>query len=804
MQKEAVYEIDGPLLILAGAGSGKTTVLVNRVANMVRFGQAKKAENAPYNVSEEDCKELENLIEKGGEPSHKIASLLAVNAVRPYNILAITFTNKAARELKERLCKMLGEESGNDINASTFHSACVRILRRNADALGFVSNFTIYDADDALRALKEVYKQLQVDDKFLPHRSAMNAISSLKDKMISPEDALAQSENNAKTALVAKIYDAYAKRLKAAGAMDFDDLIYHTVHLLKNNKEVRDYYQNRFKYIMVDEYQDTSVAQFMLVDLLAAGHGNICVVGDDDQSIYKFRGATIENILQFEELFPGAKIIRLEENYRSTSNILDAANTVIKNNRTRKGKTLWTNSEGGSLIEHYFASNEHDEASHIASVIGQNLKDGAKLNDHAILYRMNKQSQPVETYFARAGIPYKVFGGLKFYSRKEVKDILAYMSIVANGNDEIRLKRIINEPSRKIGLTTIDNIAEIALKEQTNMLDVCKHVQKHPKLSRAMNAIMGFNTVYKNLCDAHNSMPLDLFVAEIAHLTGYRQMLENEGEEGQTRLENIGQLISSVKIYADQKGAEASLEGFLEEVALITDMDNYDDSSDVVVMMTMHAAKGLEFPYVFIVGMEENIFPSEMCRYSESELEEERRLCYVGLTRAKKSLFLSSAKERMIFGQTKRNTTSRFLNEIDEDLIETVQSEELARNSYYESQSREYSAEKRGFGGGMASANFNRGATLGQSNFGAASAKKSSGIGQSGFGGGSLNKAASATKSVASGEKYVMGDIVEHKVFGKGIVQKVTPVAGDTIVEVKFEKVGVKKTMANYAPLKKV
>ena len=479
--------------------------------------------------------------------------------------------------------------------------------------------------------------------------------------------------------LVAKVYDAYQKRLLQAGAFDFDDLIYATVKLLRDFEDVREYYQNRFRYILVDEYQDTSVAQFQLVYLLGGEHRNVCVVGDDDQSIYRFRGATIENILNFEQHFPGAKVIRLEQNYRSTSNILNAANCVIKNNMGRKGKTLWTENGNGEKLMCYEADSEFDEAAHVAAVIGQNVKKGAKLRDHAILYRMNAQSGPIETYFARAGIPYKIVGGQRFYDRKEIKDMLAYMSIVANEQDDLRLRRIINEPARKIGATTVQNVADIAAGLGVSMLEVIEHAPDYPALARASAALGGFWRIYRRLKEAYDTMSLDVFVSEILEITGYRSMLEAEGEEGQTRMENIGQLVSSVKTYADQRGPEASLPGFLEEVALISDIDSYDEGADVVVLMTMHAAKGLEFNYVFIVGLEEGIFPSEMSRYSNEDLEEERRLCYVGITRAKKELYLSCANSRMLFGQTKHNRPSRFLEEIDASLVEVEQSPAAAQ-----------------------------------------------------------------------------------------------------------------------------
>ena len=796
-QREAVFTVDGPLLILAGAGSGKTTVLVNRIANLIRFGSAYTSDEMPAGVTPQLEGELELLLKTGAAPSPALLGVLAKSPVRPYNILAITFTNKAANELKTRLGTILGPE-GADVNASTFHSACVRILRREAERLGFSRSFTIYDADDQQRVLKDVYKTLGVDDKFLPVKSVAGTIGRMKDRLVSPEDA-AKEAGDSRARLVAQVYAEYAKRLRAAGAMDFDDLIYHTVCLLRDHADVREYYQNRFRYILVDEYQDTSVAQFMLVYLLGSAHRNVCVVGDDDQSIYRFRGATIENILNFEKHFPGAVVIRLEQNYRSTSSILDAANGVISHNSERKGKTLWTDNGAGAKIRHYTASTELDEAAHVAAQIGENLKKGEKLRSHAILYRMNAQSGPLETYFARAGIPYRILGGQRFYDRKEIRDMIAYLSIVANRSDDLRLRRIINEPARKIGASTVENIAQIAAGLGVPMLDVVRSAHEYPVLSRAMNSLYGFSMLYDRLCESCDTKPLDVFAADVYEWTGYRAMLEAQGEEGQTRIENIGQLISSIKTYADQRGPEATLEGFLEEVALISDVDSYDTEADVVVMMTMHSAKGLEFDYVFLVGLEEGVFPGERCKYSNEDLEEERRLCYVGITRARKELYLSSAAARMMFGRTQRNEPSRFLKEIDASLLEEEISPLLQpqRRSPYAAPRGGMDDAFRGHSAQPAARRpyldreYNRAPAPNP----AASSRMFPPI-QKGSAAVPLKK--------ADGVKYQPGDLVEHKVFGRGKVMKVTPVAGDTIVEIRFERAGVKKTMANYAPLKKL
>jgi len=841
VQRQAVFATEGPLLILAGAGSGKTTVLVNRIANIIRFGSAHGSRELPRPVTEADLNDLRTAVANGRDLPRETA-YLAVRPARPWNVLAITFTNKAAGELKERLRAMLGDTLGGDVNASTFHSACVRMLRRDAERIGFPKSFTIYDSDDQQRVIKQIYKDLMIDDKFLPVKSAIAQISSFKDKLMSAEEVAGEPFANTKAQLISKIYTAYAGRLKTAGAMDFDDLIFHTVRLLQNDAEAREYYQNRFRYVVVDEYQDTSVAQFHLVRLLAGGTNNVCVVGDDDQSIYKFRGATIENILNFEKVFSGAKTIRLEQNYRSTANILNAANSVIKNNMGRKGKTLWTESGDGEKVHHYTATNEQDEASHIADVIGEHLREGASLKDHAVLYRMNAQSNPIETYFARAGIPYRIVGGQRFFDRKEVKDINSYLAVIVNPRDDVRLRRIINEPARKIGMTTIDKIGELASAAGVPMMEIIAHVRDYPALQRACAPLERFYEMYRELCDLSISEPLDVFVGDVIKKSGYEAMLKAMKEEGETRLENLGQLVSSIKTYADQNGEDATLAGFLEEVALISDLDSYDNDADSVTMMTIHSAKGLEFPYVFVIGMEDGIFPGDMAKYNEEDMEEERRLCYVAITRAKKELYLSSSRTRMIFGQTRRNPPSAFLAEIDPALLDETQSPELSSygggfgagygtystnvpggRSGYSGASRgylnsEYNARPRGGFGGGYSSGFASGGHESPNSYGGRHTVQSTGFG-SGYGrsrgAGSAVPAGAGTSTLAGAPSaaapkkkeavsYAPGDVVEHRVFGRGTVLKATPIAGDCIVEIQFDRVGVKKTMANYAPLKKV
>ena len=862
MQRAAVFTTSGPLLILAGAGSGKTTVLVNRIANLIRFGSAHGSSWTPREVTEDDVKALRTALMTGTDAPGWLDGMLRKDAVRSWNVMAITFTNKAAGELKERLRNMLGGEEGDEVFASTFHSACVRILRRWAEEIGYPRSFTIYDTDDSQRVMKTVYKELSVDDKFFPVKSAINQMSRWKDQLVSPAEALQTPAKDTKGALAARVYAAYEKKLKEVGAFDFDDLIYQTVQLLAEHKEVRDFYQNKYRYLLVDEYQDTSVAQFRLVSLLTGPEKNICVVGDDDQSIYRFRGATIENILNFERVYPGTKTIRLEQNYRSTSNILNAANCVIQHNTERKGKTLWTQNGEGDKVQVYTAENEQDEASHIADIIGQHLREGGHLADHAVLYRMNAQSAPLESYFTRAGIPHKIVGGQRFNDRKEVKDIHSYMSIVANPRDDVRLRRIINEPARKIGATTIDVIADLAGQEGVSMLEIIRHADQYAKLSRAIAPLYKFYQIYERLQDSLENKTLDEFASDVIEITGYKAMLEADAAKGHEdaadRLQNLGQLVNNVKNYCDQQGEEASLEGYLEDIALISDIDNYNESADQVVLMTIHSAKGLEFPYVFLIGMEEGVFPSEMSKYSEADLEEERRLAYVGITRAKKELYISNSVTRMWYGRTQRNEPSRFLREIEPEYLEETRSPVLEQRSRlggwgsnysdtvpggasgysgasgwgrgsssygsyggstgYGNRSgylnREYNAgESRGFGSGYAG----RGSS--SSGYGSSYGSHSGSVGGSGgFGSGYSRPAVPKTpakqinftgtpaaKTNANTTKhYEPGDVVEHKVFGRGTVVAVKPAAGDQIVEIRFEKVGVKKTMANFAPLTKI
>ena len=851
MQRKAVFTTNGPLLILAGAGSGKTTVLVNRIANLIRFGSAHGSGWTPREVTEEDVKALRMAIMTGTDAPAWMDGMLRKDAVRSWNVMAITFTNKAAGELKERLRNMLGGEEGDEVFASTFHSACVRILRRWAEQIGYPRSFTIYDTDDAQRVMKTVYKELNVDEKLIKIKKTANQIGRWKDQLISPRKAIDFSSENFEEQKMAQIYNLYQNKLHEAGAFDFDDLIYYTVQLLAEHPDVREFYQNKYRYLLVDEYQDTSIAQFRLVSLLTGPEQNICVVGDDDQSIYSFRGATVENILQFEKIYPKTKTIRLEQNYRSTSNILNAANCVIQHNTERKGKTLWTQNSEGDKVQVYVAEDEQDEAAHIAGIIGEHLKQGGHLADHAVLYRANASSTPIQMYFTRAGIPHKIVGGMRFNDRKEIKDIHSYMSIVANSRDNVRLRRIINEPARKIGNTTVEVIADLATQQGISMIEVISRADEYAKLSRAIMPLLKFWQMYEKLQESLETKSLEEFAVDVINLTGYKAMLEAEAAKGQEeaadRLKNLGHLVNNVKEYCVRQGEDATLQGYLEDVALISDIDSYNESDDQVVFMTVHSAKGLEFPYVFLIGLEESVFPYFfMGKEYEANMEEERRLAYVAITRAKKELYISRSQYRQLWGRTSRNEPSRFLREIEPEYIEETRSPALERRSQMGGWGSSYSdtvpggasgysgasgwgrSRTGGYGSGYSSGYLNSEYNGGSRGFGseyAGRGSSSSGFGSSAprstgsFGAGyssagtsrnsakpiSFTGTPAAQKPAANTPKhYEPGDIVEHKVFGRGKVLKVKPAAGDQIVEINFEKVGVKKTMANFAPLVKI
>ncbi|MBC8569891.1 ATP-dependent helicase [Zongyangia hominis] len=761
-QKKAVFQIGGPVLILAGAGSGKTTVLVNRIANMVRFGDAYSAPNLEE-YTQEQRSFLQDLIDGRTEDLNALAEIVAHYPVKPWNILAITFTNKAAGELKARLSSMLGEDA-QDIAAGTFHSACVRILRREIDRLGYKSSFTIYDTDDSVRVIKDSLKELNINDKNFAPKRILGQISRSKDTMVTPAEFTKQAGSDYRLSTIAKVYELYQKKLKAANAVDFDDIICLTVRLFEENEDVLEHYQNRYKYILVDEYQDTNHAQYRLVSLLSQKRQNICVVGDDDQSIYKFRGADIENILSFEQQFPGALVIRLEQNYRSTQNILDAANEVIENNVSRKGKTLWTDSGAGEKIAVHRFYSEAEEAQFIADTIVSDVANGQKYADHAVLYRMNAQSNSVEKTLVKSAIPYRIIGGLRFYERKEVKDMVAYLSVINNPADAVRLNRIINEPKRGIGAATVAAAQQIAAQTGENLFDVFAAADEYAALSRKAGGLKAFAAMIGELSDTAMTGELCELFDEVLEKTGYRIMLEAQGDEGRTRLENVEELRSNIVKYC-QENEEPTLSGFLEEISLYTDLDNFDPDEDSVILMTMHSAKGLEFENVFLIGMEEGIFPGMQSIYNPGEIEEERRLAYVGITRAKRRLYLTSASQRMIFGSTARNRPSRFITEIPKNLCDFEDKTVITRPAV---EARSFV--KPGVREGV------------RSSIGIGSAPKPAQKGETGF---------------------LPGDQVLHKVFGAGVILSATPMGGDRLLEIAFDKVGTKKIMENFARLQR-
>lgn len=791
MQRRAVFNVNGAVLILAGAGSGKTTVLVNRIAYLIKYGNAYNSDFTYRVPTEADCKALESYIENGGEVPFEIERLLSVDAPAPWQILAITFTNKAANELKSRLEAMLGEEKGNDVWASTFHSCCVRILRRDSEKIGFSKHFTIYDTDDSRRVMKEVLRILEIDEKRLPVKYVLSEISKAKDSLQTPEDYTASAgfDNNKK--LIGQAFEKYEQMLKNADAMDFDDIIVNTVKLLKENPEVLEYYQRRFRYVMVDEYQDTNHAQYVLTSLLANGYRNICVVGDDDQSIYKFRGATIENILSFENQYEDTAVIRLEQNYRSTSVILDAANAVIKNNRGRKGKTLWTDKDGGEKITVRILNDERDEGRYVADEILNAVATGRKFSDFAILYRTNAQSSSIERALVYNAVPYKVIGGHRFYDRKEVKDVLAYLSVIANPSDTVRLKRIINEPKRGIGDTTINNASSIADGLGLSFYEVISHANDYPMLSRGAAKLLDFTKLIDSLAVSLEEKEIQDFFDDVITKTGYLSSLELDKETAEERKANVMEVLANLLRYMEEN-EDGTLTGFLEEVALMTDIDNYNSENESAVMMTLHSAKGLEFPVVFIVGMEEGLFPGNQVMYDPSEIEEERRLCYVGITRAKEKLFITNARSRMIYGNTSFTRPSRFLSEIPEGL--TDMERKTPQQPFYGG----YSGSSHGssFGGGTKS--FSSPQT---SSYSKTSQQRNSAKGFSNGGFSSVPKKSANDNVVLD---FKVGDTVEHKTFGQGLIISAKAVGGDMLLEIAFDTCGTKKVMAKMARLKKI
>ena len=769
MQKNAVFSTEGPLLVLAGAGSGKTTVLVNRIAYLIKYGHSYYSEEDINEITQEEA-ELLNKAVSGESDLSEIDYLLKVYPVKPWQILAITFTNKAANELKTRLSDMLGPE-GNDIWASTFHSACVRILRRGAGYLGYTSDFTIYDIDDSKRVIKECMKELDLSDKIIAVKNIQYEISNAKNSMVSAEKYIASNENDYTKSSIGKVYSLYQNKLKKSDAMDFDDLIFNTVLLFQTERDILEHYQNQFRYILVDEYQDTNHLQYVLVSMLADKYKNICVVGDDDQSIYRFRGATIENILDFENQYENTKVIRLEQNYRSTKTILDAANSIIKNNIGRKGKTLWTENDEGDSITYHKSDSDRDEAYYVVGKIMKEYRQKQKYSDFAVLYRMNSQSSVIEQYLVSNGIPYRIIGGHKFYDRKEIKDAISYLSVISNPNDYVRMQRIINEPKRGIGDSSFAYVREISEALDIPMIEVMANASDYPKLSRSAKNLKSFAELILSHIELAQTEKPSVVLKEILENSGYIQSLDLEPERKIDRKENLDQLLNNI-IHYEEDNEEAELSGFLEEISLMTDIDNYNSDTDAVVLMTVHSAKGLEFDTVFLIGMEESIFPSDMSiQEGPGGIEEERRLAYVAVTRAKKKLYITNSKQRMLFGMTRFNPQSRFIEEISPELIEA---EGETGNSYY---------------GSLSGYSYN--------NYNDNNAKKEKSKPDNyGFSG--LNK----PKPVNS-VKFKVGDTVIHKAYGEGVVLSVTPIGNDNMLEIAFIEGMTKKIMANYAKVEK-
>lgn len=772
-QKQAVFTVNGPLLILAGAGSGKTTVLINRIANILRYGDAYNSTYLRDDLDENDIAACKAYIENGTPLTTETQEHLSVSACAPWRIMAITFTNKAAGELKDRLCAMLGE-TANDIWASTFHSTCARILRRDGERIGYSSHFTVYDTDDQRRLMKNILKELDISEKNITPKSILNEISRAKDSLISPAEYALTVGDDFRLKIISRAYTTYQKRLEDADAMDFDDLINKVVELFKKCPDVLEYYQNRFRYLMVDEYQDTNHAQYTFVRMLAEKSGNLCVVGDDDQSIYKFRGATIENILSFENTFQNATVIRLEQNYRSTQNILDAANAVIEHNTERKGKTLWTQNGTGAMIHLHTAENETDEAERITKIILDGVAAGRKFSDYAVLYRMNSQSLTFERNFAKSGVPHRIIGGTRFYERREIREMIAYLSVINNPSDEMRLRRIINTPKRSIGDRSVEVAAQIGQQTGETLFEVVSHAKDYPALSRAANKMTLFAAQMQGLIELNNDEEVTLgeLYDELVERIDYLNFLKTDDpESAEDRAANVQELASNLRRF-EEENPEGMLSDFLEEVSLITDIDNYDNNADSVVLMTVHSAKGLEFPVVFLPGMEENIFPGMASVYVPSEVEEERRLAYVAITRAKEELYIFHAESRMIFGMTNRNRVSRFVEEIPEMLVEHTRS-------------RDYSARP------VSMPSFGGAKPFGE-------APKTKSVAEAG---GFTPKP--RVKPAPAGT-YRVGDTVLHKAFGTGLIVSATPMANDTLLEVAFDKVGTKKLFANFARLTKV
>lgn len=727
-QKEAVLATEGPVLVLAGAGSGKTTVLVNRIA---------------YMISEKH--------------------------IRPWNILAITFTNKAAREMKDRIERLLGD-TAKDMWIGTFHSVCVRILRSCIDLLGYSSDFVIYDTADTKTVMKECLRELDIDEKSFPVRNVLSIISNAKNDLMDAATFENVYKSDYRMSIIAKIYYRYQTKLKKNNAVDFDDIILNTVKILSENPDVLSKYQDKFRYILVDEYQDTNNSQYLLINLLAQANRNLCVVGDDDQSIYKFRGANIGNILNFEDDYSDVQKITLDQNYRSTQNILDAANSVISNNKGRMGKSLWTSNGDGNRVYVYTGTNEYDEARYIARQIKKHFDEQGSFSDCAILYRTNAQSRVIEEMLMRESVPYKVLSGLRFYDRKEIKDIIAYLRVVYNPNDDVSLARIINEPKRKIGNATLEKARNIAREKETSLYDVISHADDYPEFKTAIKKLLSFSEIIQSLIKLKDTVTIEELTGRILNDTGYMPALVMEDTtESKTRIENLGEFISVITEFEKNEETGNTLGEFLENISLVSDIDGYDENEDSAVLMTIHSAKGLEFPIVFLSGLEEGLFPGMRSMESDDDIEEERRLCYVAITRAKEQLYITKTISRTIHGKTMPTTASRFFKEIPVEYLEdkTTLQPKVAKVMQ----------------------------DLGVRN---AAAPKKEVYMTKGFG--------SSVKSSGSTDysKFKAGDTVEHRTFGRGEILKATPCGNDCILEIQFESIGFKRLMAAFAKVKKI
>ena len=783
-QRAAVFAVNDPLLIIAGAGSGKTTVLVKRIAFIIRYGNAYETTYMPFDMTEGQIAELERAASLSKEEIEHILPEFISNPCPPWQMLAITFTNKAAGEIKARLRAAFDDETvANDIWAGTFHSICMRILRVHGALLGYPKEFTIYDTDDTKKAVIAAMKKCNIDDKQFPVKSVISAISRAKDRLMTPSDFSTEAGSDYRLGKIAKVYEAYQAQLLASGAMDFDDIIMQTVRLLREHEDVRAQYQRRFRYVCVDEFQDTNQAQLALTQLLSAGYKNLMVVGDDDQSIYRFRGATIENILTFDQIFPSARVIKLERNYRSTQNILDAANAVIANNTGRHAKRLWTAQGEGEKIHLRRLDDQGLEARFVVDEVMRRVAKGEhKYRDFAVLYRTNAQSNALERAFAKSAVPYRMLGGTRFADRKEIRDLVAYLQLVNNHADRERLLRIINEPRRKIGEKTLEAVEAIATEQGMTLFDVMAHAADYVALSRSAATLTAFARMIEELTALVGVIELPALVDEVLDRSGYRQMLIDAGKEEADRLDNLDEFKSNVVEYC-RTAEQPTLTGFLEENALVADVDRYDDTADAVVMMTIHSAKGLEFPIVFLPGMEDGIFPGmQTVMAGDAEMEEERRLAYVAITRAKRELYILHAKCRLLYGSTTYNPVSRFVSEIPKTLVHEDKEESERTMGGFPS------------GGAWAGKTGVR-TTVKQ---GPTSLRNDITVGKA-FG----SPAAQAANRAAAAS-FAAGDRVAHPVFGEGVILSTRPMAADTLLEVAFDRVGTKKLMATYAKLKKI